>query len=58
MIFNWGNIAQRLREEGLEEYQIEEAKISFEKGIQLLVKMYLAYEGRRLEQATGREKLQ
>gem|GEM_PF-6473865 len=37
-------LLEELKQAGLNDLEIEEAKISFEKGIKLLLKMYYDYE--------------
>jgi len=44
--YTWEVIAQELRASGLKEYEIEEARICFEKGMRLLLKMYFDYKAR------------
>jgi len=45
--YTWEVIAQELRTAGLKEFEIEEARINFEKGIRLLLKMYFDYKSRQ-----------
>ena len=46
--YDWESIADDLRAQGLTEQEIEEARISFQKGIKLLLKMYQVYEAKHL----------
>ena len=51
--YDWESIADELRAQGLAEQEIEEARISFQKGIRLLLKMYRAYEAKCMTQKTN-----
>ncbi len=44
MIYPGEKLLEELKQAGLNDLDIEEARISFEKGIKLLLKMYYDYE--------------
>ena len=48
MKLDWNHIAKELKATGAQDYEIEEARLSFEQGIRLLMKMYFDDETKHL----------